>query len=65
MWAAPSLDVLRDVASRASTFSGLRMHRALNNLLQQLSLGLWQLNARMIRHRLDLACDVTGWDLPG
>ena len=65
VWAAPSLDILHQVASRAATFSGLPIHRAFRNLLQQLSVTLWQFNARLLRHRLVLAEDVAGWDLPG
>ena len=57
VWAAPSLDILHQVAA---TFSELPIHRAFKNLLQQLSVTLWQFNARLLRHRLVLAEYVAG-----
>ena len=54
VWAPSSLATLRTIASWATTYSGLPTHRALSNLLQQLSVTLWSLNAQMLRAQLDL-----------
>ena len=64
VWAPSSLATLRTIASRATTYSGLPTHRALSNLLQQLSVTLWSMNAQMPRAQLDLGEDIPGWDLP-
>ena len=65
VWAPCSLITLRDIASRATTYTGLPRHRALTNLMQQLSVVLWRYNARLLRSQLDLSDDVSGWDLAG
>ena len=65
VWTPHSLETLRDIAARTITASGLTSERALTNLLQQLSVRLWQFNARMLRCRLQVVDDVLGWDLPG
>ena len=49
VWTPHSLETLRDIAARTITASGLTSERALTNLLQQLSVRLWQFNARMLR----------------
>ena len=54
-----------EIASRATTYTGLPRHRALTNLMQQLSVVLWRYNARLLRSQLDLSDDVSGWDLAG
>jgi len=64
VWAPPSLAILRLIASRAATHSGLSTGRAFCNLLQQLAVVLWTSNARMLRAQVDLQEDVPGWDLP-
>ena len=65
VWAPCSLVTLREIASRATTHTGLPRHRALTNLMQQLSVLLWRYNARLLRSQLDLSDDVRGWDLAG
>ena len=65
VWAPCSLMTLREIASRATTYTGLPRHRALTNLMQQLSVVLWRFNARLLRSQLDLSDDVSGWDLAG
>ena len=66
-WAPFSLITLREIASRATTYTGLPRHRALTNLMQQLFVFLWRYNARVLRSQLDLSDDhdVSGWDLAG
>ena len=64
VWAPSSLETLRLISSRASTFSGLSSARALHHLLEQLSMALWKFNARLLRSHLDLLDDTEGWDLP-
>ena len=64
-WAPCSLITLRKIASRATTYTGLPRHRALTNLMQQLSVVLWRYNVRLLRSQLDLSDDVSGWDLAG
>ena len=66
MWALSSLETLRIIASRATTYSGLPAHCGLSNIGQQLSIVLWSFNARMIRGQMAFQEDVPGqWDLPG
>jgi len=65
VWTPSSLELLRRVAARTTTASGLAASRATNNLLQQLSVRLWQFNARMLRSRMLLVDDAIGWELPG
>ena len=65
VWAPTSLEILRIIASRATTYSGLPAHRGLSNIVQQLSIVLWAFNARMIRGQMAFQEDVPGWDLPG
>ena len=65
VWAPTSLETLRIIASRATTYSGLPAHRGLSNIVQQLSIVLWAFNARMIRGQMAFQEDVPGWDLPG
>ena len=65
VWAPCSLMRLREIASRATTYTALPRHRALTNLMQQLSVVLWRYNARLLRSQLDLSDDVSGWDLAG
>ena len=62
VWAPCSLDMLRLIASRATTYSGLPTARALSNL-QQLSVLLWTFNARLLRSQLALQEDIPHWDL--
>ena len=63
VWAPCSLDMLRLIASWATTYSRLPMTRALSNLLQQLSVLLWTFNARLLRSQLALQEDIPHWDL--
>ena len=65
VWAPCSLITLREIASRATTYTGLPRHRALTNLIQQLSVVRWRYKARLLRSQLDLSDDVSGWDLAG
>ena len=46
------------------TKTRLSFSPAFSNLLEQLSVRLWQFNARILNNRLDLAVDVERWDLP-
>ena len=65
VWTPHSFETLKRIAARTTTSSGLTANRALQNLLQQLSVRLWQFNARLVRSRLQVLDDVAGWDLPG
>ena len=65
VWTSHSLATLKKIAARTTTASGLTAKRALQNLLHQLSVRLWQFNARLLRSRLQVLDDVVGWDLPG
>ena len=58
VWAPSSMRTLKTIASRATTYSGLPTHRAMANLLRQLSVVLWAFNARILRAQLDLQDDV-------
>ena len=59
-WTPNSLAVLKTIASKTRmTFS-----QAFSNLVEQLSVHLWQFNARMVNARLDTELDVELWDLP-
>ena len=59
VWAAPSLDILHQVASRAATFSGLPIHRAFRNR------DAVAIQCQTVAPPPSLAEDVAGWDLPG
>ena len=65
VWTPHSIETLKRIAARTTTSGGLTANRALLNLLQQLSVGLWQFNSSLLRSRLQVLDDVAGWDLPG
>jgi len=63
LWSDSSLEILRVIAARAATRHGWTVARALSNLMQQLSVRLWQYNARMLSSRNELSGGSL-WDLP-
>ena len=65
VWTPHSFETLKRIAARTTTSSGLMANWALQNVLQQMSVRLWQFNARLVRSRLQVLDDVAGWDLPG
>ncbi len=63
-WTPASLTTLRIIASKTMTKTRLSFSQAFSNLLEQLSVRLWQFNARILNNRLDLAVDVERCNLP-
>ena len=64
LWSESSHDLLRQIAARAAVHSGLPLSRASTNLYQQLSIKLWQFNAKMLLSRMQLGgCGSPMWDL--
>ena len=53
-WTPFARNILRQIASRSTISSGLSPSQATNNLIQLLSVKLWQANANMISNRLSL-----------
>ena len=53
-WTSSSLQTLKTIARRTSLRSSITVSRAIVNFHGQLSLRLWQFNARMILDRLSL-----------
>ena len=64
LWSDDSVRSLRLIASKSTTRSTLPFSVAFSNLMQQLSVRLWQFNARMICNYLEYGIDVHGWDIP-
>ena len=65
IWTPHSFETPKRIAARTTISSGLTANRAPQNLLQQLSVRLWQFNDRLVGSRLQVLDDVAGWDLPG
>ena len=63
-WTPASLDSLRTIATKTITSNNIPFSQAYSNLMQQLSVNLWKLNARMIESKLLLDSDDCFWDLP-
>ena len=63
-WTPAGLATLGIIASKTMTKTRLSVSQAFSNLFEQLSVRLWQFNARILNDRLDLAVDVEWWDLP-
>ena len=62
-WTQASLQTLRTIAAKTTTYDGIDLQQAFSNLLQQLSVRLWQHNARMIIRRYLLETEFDMWDL--
>ena len=56
-WSPSSLETLKTIARRTTLFTGSSTSRAISCLHQQLSVGLWQFNARMTLDRLSCMKD--------
>ena len=54
VWTPHSIATLKRIAARTTISSGDIANQALQNLLQQLSVWLWQFNARLVRSRLQV-----------
>ena len=63
-WTPTSLAVLKAIASKTTTKTRMTFSQAFSNRLEQLSVRLWQFNARMVNARLATELDVELWDLP-
>ena len=63
-WTPASLQTLRTIVAKTTTYNGIGLQQAFSNLLQQLSVRLWQHNARMIIRRCLLETEFDMWDLP-
>ena len=57
VWSPNSLETLKIIARRTILSTGKTVSKAISNLHQQLSVRLWQYNARMILERLAI-CNV-------
>ena len=62
-WTQASLQTLRTTAAKTTTYNGIDLQQAFSNLLQQLSVRLWQHNARMIICVYFLETEFHMWDL--
>ena len=62
-WTPTSLAVLKTIASKTMTKTRMIFSQAFSNILEQLSIHLWQFNAQMVNARLDTELDVEMWDL--
>ena len=64
LWTSSSLATLKVIASKTTAKSRISFSRAVSNLLQQLSVCLFQFNARMICTSLRFDTEFDFWDLP-
>ena len=64
IWSDDSLITLRVIASKMTTRSTQSFSTVFANLMQQLSVRLWQFNSKMICSYLDYGIDCHGWDIP-
>ena len=62
-WTRANIQTLRTIAAKTATYSGIDLQQAFSNLSQQLSVQLWQHNARMIIHRYLLETEFDEWNL--
>ena len=63
-WTPSSLESLKTIAAKTTSRNRTTFSQAFNNLMQQLSVRIWQYNARMINARINLDVDFDFWDLP-
>ena len=64
IWSDGSLRSLRLIARKTTTRCTFPFTLAFSNLMQQLSVRLWQFNARMICSYLEYGIDFHGWNIP-
>ena len=65
LWTPFGVKTRKAISSKASAISCIPFTRAFKNLLEQLSVKLWQFNAKMVYARMQLEVeDVFSWDLP-
>ena len=62
-WSPSSLETLKTIASKASSMNSIPFSQAYSNLMEQLSVRLWQHNAKLLYSRLNLDFDEL-WDFP-
>ena len=62
-WSPSSLETLKTIASKASSMNHIPFSQAYSNLMEQLSVRLWQYNAKLLYSRLNLDFDDL-WDFP-
>ena len=62
-WSPSSLETLKTIASKASSMNSIPFSQTYSNLMEQLSLRLWQYNAKLLYSRLNLDFDDL-WDFP-
>ena len=62
-WSPPSLETLKIIASKASSMNSIPFSQTYSNLMGQLSVRLWQYNAKLLYSRLNLDFDDL-WDFP-
>ena len=63
-WTPSSLESLKTIAAKTTSRNRTTFSQAFNNLMQQLSVRIWQYNARMINCKINLDVDFDFWDLP-
>ena len=63
-WTSSSLESLKTIAAKTTSRNRTTFSQAFNILMQQLSVRIWQYNARMINARINLDADFDFWDLP-
>ena len=62
-WSLSSLETLKTIALRASSMNSIPFSQTYSNLREQLSMRLWQYNAKVLYSRLNLDLDDL-WDFP-
>ena len=62
-WSPSSLETLKIIASKASSMNSIPFSQTYSNLMEQLSVRLWQYNAKLLYSRLNLDFDDL-WDFP-
>ena len=62
-WTPASLKTLKTIALKTTTFFGTTLNQALRNLSEQLSVKLWEYNAKLILRRIALEHDLAFGDV--
>ena len=62
-WSPSSLETLNTIASKASSMNSIPFSQTYSNLMEQLSVRLWQYNDKLLYSRLNLDSDDL-WDFP-
>ena len=64
-WTPATLKTLKTITLKTTMFTGIGNSQAFQNILEQLSIKLWQYNAKLILRMVASESDVSLGDIPG